>query len=73
MEFFIYDALLLADKEKYKSYVLNQLDEEYGYMLDNGATTFWETLDGEKAFDKAGSLCHGWSTAPIYYYNIILK
>ncbi len=73
MEFFIYDALLLADKEKYKSYVLNQLDEEYGYMLDNGATTFWETLDGEKAFDKAGSLCHGWSTAPIYYYNILIK
>ncbi len=71
MEAFVYDALLAVNKEKYKDYILNQLDEEYGFMLDNGATTFWETLDGEKAFDLAGSLCHGWSALPIYYYSIL--
>jgi hypothetical protein len=73
MEFFVYDALLKADFDKYKKYVLEQIDMEYEYMLNEGATTFWETLDGQKAFDLAGSLCHGWSAAPVYYYNILLK
>ncbi len=72
MECFIFDSLLSVDKEGYKDYVLNQLDTEYGYMLEQGATTFWETLDGEQAFEGAGSLCHGWSAMPIYYYNILL-
>ncbi len=72
MEAFIYDALLAVNKEKYKDYILNQLDMEYGFMLENGATTFWETLDGEKAFGLAGSLCHGWSALPIYYYSILI-
>jgi hypothetical protein len=40
-------------------------------MLENGATSFWETIEGEAAFDKAGSLCHGWSALPVYYYNIL--
>ena len=71
MEAFVYDALLAVDKKKYKDFILYQLDKEYGFMLDNGATTFWETLDGEKAFDSAGSLCHGWSALPIYYYSIL--
>ena len=35
-----------------------------------GATTFWETELGEKDFDNAGSLCHGWSALPIYYYHL---
>jgi hypothetical protein len=42
-------------------------------MLDNGATSFYETEEGADAFDKAGSLCHGWSSIPIYYFNKILK
>ena len=41
-------------------------------MLDAGATTVWETADGAAAFDNAGSLCHGWSAIPVYYYATLL-
>lgn len=40
--------------------------------LQEGATTFWETEDGESAFDRAGSLCHGWSAMPIVYYHRLI-
>jgi len=40
-------------------------------MLDRGATTFWETIKGADDFGGAGSLCHGWSALPIYYYEIL--
>ena len=69
---FKYDALLETDREKYKKYVLNDIDEKYKYMLDNGATSFWETEIGEKDFGNAGSLCHGWSAMPVYYYCKLL-
>ena len=42
-------------------------------MLYNGATSFWETIDGAWAFDTAGSLCHGWSAIPVlFYYKYLL-
>ena len=71
MTCFKYDALLKIDSEKYKNYILNDIDQKYGYMLKRGATSFWETLKGENDFNGAGSLCHGWSAMPIYYYNIL--
>lgn len=37
------------------------------------ATTVWETADGAVAFNNAGSLCHGWSAIPIYYYQLLLQ
>lgn len=63
---FVYDALLLLS-EKNKDFILNDIRSKYKAMLDNGATTFWETLEGEAAFDHAGSLCHGWSALPVHY------
>lgn len=63
-----YDALLAADPEN-RNYILNEIRESYGYMLENGATSFWETIEGEADFDNAGSLCHGWSALPAYYYH----
>lgn len=68
MKCFKYDALLIAD-EKYKDYILAEIRDTYKIMLDEGATTVWETKDGESAFQSAGSLCHGWSAVPIYYYH----
>ena len=64
-----YDALLAANPEN-KEFILNEIRELYGYMLDNGATTFWETIKGEADFGGAGSLCHGWSALPAYYYHL---
>ena len=72
MACFRYDALLKADKERYKNVILDEIDSDCGYMLDCGATTFWETLKGEADFGGAGSLCHGWSAMAAYYYSILL-
>lgn len=66
-----YDALIKVSKTEYKSYIINDIDKCFGYMLDNGATTFWETMKGGADFNGTGSLCHGWSALPIYYYNLL--
>lgn len=68
MKIFLYEALLKADK-KYSEYILQDIEKDYGYMLSMGATSFWETIKGADDFDGAGSLCHGWSTLPLIYYN----
>ncbi|MBR3968092.1 MAG: hypothetical protein IKJ93_00715 [Clostridia bacterium] len=63
-----YDALLAADPDN-REFILKEIRELYGYMLDCGATSFWETIKGEADFSNAGSLCHGWSALPLYYYH----
>lgn len=69
---FKYDALLMINKDKYKDYVLNDIRVKYKKMLDLGATSFWETEKGEADFSNAGSLCHGWSAMPVYYFSTLL-
>ncbi len=73
MKAFKYDALLKIDEEKYTEHILNEIDKNYAYMLNQGATSFWETLKGAEDFHNAGSLCHGWSAIPIIYYRRLLK
>ncbi|MBQ9802071.1 MAG: hypothetical protein IJW51_03255 [Clostridia bacterium] len=68
---YVYDALL-AYSPANREHVLRDIREKYGYMLSRGATSFWETLKGESDFGGAGSLCHGWSAMPIYYYHKLL-
>ena len=63
-----YDALL-DGCDTYKDYVYSEILQKWGSMLDEGATTFWETELGEKDFDNAGSLCHAWSSTPVYVYG----
>ncbi len=63
---FIYDALLKVDKEYLKD-VLKEIRKNYTVMLEAGATSVWEVIEGESAFEDAGSLCHGWSAIPILY------
>ncbi len=67
MRCFLYDALILTDREKYLPWIFENIKAVWGRMLDEGATSFWETEDGAEAFGKAGSLCHGWSALPVYY------
>lgn len=71
MNCFRFDALIREDREKYKDVILGEIDETYLKMLCCGATSFWETESGESDFSGAGSLCHGWSALPIYYYEIL--
>ena len=70
MKPFVYDALLTAG-DKYRDFVIDDIKKVYKKMLDYGATSFWETELGWEDFDKAGSLCHGWSAAPVYYLSIL--
>ncbi len=52
-----------------RSYVSRQIRKVYGAMLEKGATSLWETPTGAADFDGAASLCHGWSSLPIYYQS----
>lgn len=51
---------------------LMMMDATWGAMLDAGATSFWEMKEGWTAFDNAGSMCHGWSAVPVYFYAMHL-
>ena len=73
MDTFRYEALLKADKAKYKDVILSEIDRVYLNMLRHGATSFWETKKGAADFHNAGSLCHGWSAMPIYYYETLFS
>ena len=68
---FKYDALISVNKQKYRDYILSDIDATYGKMLAAGATSFWETEIGQSDFSNAGSLCHGWSAMPVYYYHTL--
>ena len=70
MNTFYYDALLMFG-DKHRDFILNDIKKKYGYMLEQGATTFWETEKDWQDFNNAGSLCHGWSAIPVYYLNIL--
>ena len=73
MQCFVYDALLLVDRARYADYILADIEKNYRPMVDYGVGTVWETEKGDKDFSNAGSLCHGWSAIPIYYYHILKK
>lgn len=72
MKVFKYDAMIKQNKEKYKDAILDEIRKTYKVMLDSDSTTVWETLEGGAAFENAGSLCHGWSSVPVYYYDLLL-
>lgn len=64
---FKYEALIRYNK-KYAKQVFDDIAQKWGYMLYQGATSFWETIKGDSDFKNAGSLCHGWSAVPLYMY-----
>lgn len=68
MSIYVYEALLKKGV-LYRAYVLNEIEKIWGRMLAAGADTFWETEAGGDDFEWAGSLCHGWSTVPIYLFG----
>lgn len=72
MKCFQYDAMIQTDKTFSKE-ILSEIRTVYGTMLAQGATSVWETAEGAFAFENAGSLCHGWSAVPVYFYNAIRR
>lgn len=57
---------------KARVFLGEQIREQWGKMTCAGATSFWETAVGADDFDDAGSLCHGWSAVPVYYYGAMV-
>jgi len=49
--------------------VFEEIASDWGHMLFEGATSFWETLRGAGDYDRGWSLCHGWAALPIYFYH----
>ena len=70
MNTFYYDALLQFG-DIYSDFIIEDMKRKYGYMLDRGATTFWEKESVIKD-GGAGSMCHGWSAIPVYYLTKLL-
>ncbi len=68
---FDYDALMQTNVDKYRGYILDDIKKNYMKMINCGATSAWETIVGASDFGNAGSLCHGWSAMPIYYYHVL--
>lgn len=54
---FVYRALAKAGRF---DLALELIRDRFGPMIDRGATTLWES------FDPTASLCHGFSTSPLY-------
>lgn len=66
-----YDALVrYADDRKF---CIDEIKRIFGSMVLGGATSFWETANGEADFDDAGSLCHGWSAVACYVLDNYYK
>lgn len=72
MRFYELEALCAMGEQ---GYVLNQMRDYWGGMLQLGATSFWEEYDpsknGAEHFAMYGrpfgkSLCHAWGASPIY-------
>lgn len=69
---FKYDALITADRNN-KDFVLDDIEKKWSKMLFSGATTFWETEKGSEDFNDSGSLCHGWSAIPVYFFHKLIN
>lgn len=65
-----YEALI--QEKQYHAGVIASIRETWGAMLEAGATSFWEVEEGCRAWDWAGSMCHGWSAVPVYILTVLL-
>ena len=72
MRFYELEALCALGEQKY---VMKEIKDYWGGMLDAGATSFWEKFDpsesGTQHYAMYGSpfgksLCHAWGASPIY-------
>jgi hypothetical protein len=69
---FLYEAL---DRLGCQEEIIAHIRDSYVPMVQAGATTVWETFPGSECSPKAfptRSHCHGWSCAPLLYFNRIL-
>lgn len=63
---FVVDALHQAGPEG-RRFAAERLTAAFAPMLFTGSDTLWEVAAGALGFDGAGSLCHAWSSVPVYW------
>lgn len=66
-----YYAALLQEGKELRKFLSEKIWNDFGMMVQGASTTMWETDLGEEDFLKAGSLCHGWSALPVWYFYAI--
>ncbi|MEN3323142.1 amylo-alpha-1,6-glucosidase [Mariniflexile soesokkakense] len=75
MRFYELEALCAIGEQEF---VLDEIRDYWGGMLDHGATSFWEKYDpkqsGNEHLEMYGrpygkSLCHAWGASPIYLFG----
>ncbi|MEN6372580.1 MAG: family 78 glycoside hydrolase catalytic domain [Armatimonadota bacterium] len=66
-EFFLLEAF--QDENRVQEF-LDTIRKDWGFMVDMGATTFWEAWSGVGPDGRlTRSHCHGWSAAPTYFLS----
>jgi len=75
MRFYELEAMCALGEQQY---VLDEIKNYWGGMLQNGATTFWEEYNPNRKGDEhyamygrpfGKSLCHAWGASPIYLFG----
>ncbi len=68
---YIYEAL---EKVGRQELIIQSIHDNYLPMLEDGATTVWETFPGHSGDDRfpTRSHAHAWSSAPIHFLNRIV-
>jgi hypothetical protein len=64
-EFFLLEVLATEGKTEE---FLDVIRSDWGFMIDQGATTFWE-MWSNKSGRLTRSHCHGWSAAPTFFLS----
>ncbi len=64
-----FDGVIKALGQEGLDWVYTELEKVFGKMCFEGYTSFPEMEGGEKIFEDAASLCHGWSGVGCYIYN----
>lgn len=70
-----YMIFSLSDRNRpasMRQFAARRMLESYLPMMQEDTDTLWETSVGSADFQFAGSLCHGWSSLPVYYAAAIL-
>jgi hypothetical protein len=65
----LYKFEAIVQDESCGTWVRDRIIRDWSAMLFAGATAFWETRAGGWDFHHAGSLCHGWSAIPAYFFG----
>ena len=64
---YVYEAMMMEGN--HKDFVISDIENRWGMMLNKGSDTFWETERGAADFGGAGALCQGWSSIPLYLFG----